>query len=180
MILTTPYTRNPSFSHPKHLRLWPEFINKIDLEPERQQNSYFQLLPPHLRKKLLPRARKGCPWGTHLTRESSKSRCCSMSSWICSPSSWICSLSSWICFKIVPRGPKMVPRGPKMSLELSQKVIQRNQTNDTHVIWHGGGSGSACDSGYIYIYIYIYFFYVLCIRALQCLDSRTSHKLFVF
>ena len=26
---------------------------------------------------------------------------------------------------------------------------------DTNVIWHGGGSGSACDSGYIYIYIYI-------------------------
>jgi hypothetical protein len=101
-----------------------------------------------LKEEVTPEGEKGMSMGgTHLTRESSK----------------IHTLATH-CRKWCP-GPQNRTPWSQNGAPWSQneptivaKVIKTSHKYDTDVIWHGGGSGSACDSGYIYIYIYIYIY----------------------
>ena len=144
--MTTLYTRNPCFCRPKHPRLCLEFIGKSDLEPGCQQKLVFLASAASLKEEVTPEGEKGMPrGGTLFARESSK------------------------IYTLATHGRKWCP-GSQNRTPWSQNGAQWSQNEptivakvihilykyDTNVIWHGGGSGSACDSGYIYIYIYIY------------------------
>ena len=101
-----------------------------------------------LQEEMPPEGEKGMSMGgTHLTRESSK------------------------IHTLATHGRKWCP-GPQNRAPWSQNGAQWSQNeptivaNVTNVIWHGGGSGSACDSG-LYIYIYIYICFLCCGTSLQ-------------